>query len=83
MNLRRGGVFRTFLGELRRIPLPRTPVNKALFTCASYTPSRARHREGDGELPLPGAKNLDPIPLMRTCVRDYAAGRVYADPRIH
>jgi hypothetical protein len=45
--------------------------------------SRARHREGDGELPLPGAKNLDPTPLMRTCVRDYAAGRVYADPRIH
>src|SRR5215208_4377367 len=28
MNLRKGGVFRTFLSELRRIPLPRTRVNK-------------------------------------------------------
>ena len=76
------GLREDYATPVRSLLSPR-PARPPDSTCASYTPFRARHREGDGDLALPGAKNLDPAPLVRTCVRDYSAGRVYADPRIH
>jgi hypothetical protein len=52
-------------------PRPARPPDS---TCASYTPSRARHRERDSDLALPGAKNLDPTPFIGAYLRTRLRG---------